>query len=99
MANKSVGAHGAYKSKGMKAPRPESGPALDPSKAPSNGPKHASKGDSYNQSPKNGEQSAAPEHKKKGTPSKEAPSSVSSESNQGGSYSLPKSGGRGESEV
>ena len=98
MAKKSVGDKAAYKHKGMKAPRPESGPKLDPSCAPKHKPKHAKKAESKWMKPSDGEQSMAPDHKKKGLPSKEAPSGTSGV-NGGSDHKLPKSGGVGHSEV
>lgn len=86
MAKKSVDASlAAYKSKGMKAPRPEAGPKLDQSSPPKHKPsmQHKepsgpySKPDSGGKAPAFGEQSKKPDHKKKALPSKDAPAGVS----------------------
>lgn len=90
----------AYKSKGMKAPRPDmSAPQLDQSSAPKHSPsmQHKEPSAQY-QYPKNGEQSMKLDHTKKGLPSEDAPKGVASP-NGGSAMSLPKSGGVGESEV
>ena len=90
----------AYKNKGMKAPKADmSAPKLDPSSAPKHSPsmKHKEPSAQY-QYPKNGEQSMKLDHSKKGLPSEDAPKGVQGV-NGGSSMSLPKSGGRGESEV
>jgi hypothetical protein len=97
MAKKSVDAAlAAYKSKGMKAPRPGAGPALDPSKAPSH-KGTPDKNPSYGKVADK-EAKMAPEHKKRPLPTQEAPHGVSGP-NGGSSYELPKSGRVGESEV
>ena len=62
------------KHKGMKAPRPAAGPALDQSSPPKNKPGMKHNEPSY---PKEeGAQSKAPDHKKKGLPSADAPAGV-----------------------
>jgi len=48
--------------------------------------------------PKNGEQSMAPEHKKKALPLKDAPAGVKGV-NEGASLAMPKGGSVGETEV
>ena len=99
MAKKSTGAESAYKSKGMKAPKPEAGPKLDQSSAPKTKPsmKHKEPRTEF-KSPKDGEQSAAPTVKKVALPREDAPKGVLGV-NEGSSIALPKSGGVGESEV
>lgn len=99
MAKKSVGDKAAYKHKGMKAPRPSDAMALDASKAPSHKPKHAKKAEGMYMKPDKGQQSMVPEHKKRSLPHKEAVPAVSDHKSQGQEYKMPKSGGRGESEV
>lgn len=86
----------SLKHKGMKAPRPGSGPALDQSSAPKHKPgmKHAEP--SYKK--EEGAQSKAPDHKKKALPTKDAPQGVKGV-NEGSSMEIPKSGKIGESEV
>jgi len=87
----------AYQHKGMKAPRPDmSAPKLDQSSAPKTSPSMQHKEPSHPIKP--GDQSMAPDHKKKSLPSQDAPSGVKGV-NEGSSMSLPKSGGVGESEV
>lgn len=99
MAKKSVDAGlAAYKSKGMKAPRPGAGPALDPSKAPSHKGSPGPGGHPGYGKVGAAEAKMAPEHKKKSLPSEEAPPGVSGV-NGGKSMSLPKGGCVGESEV
>lgn len=87
MAKKSVDASlAAYASKGKKAPRPEGYAKLDPSAPPSNkGPKHIEPG--Y-EKPSQEMASKAPEHKKKGLPSQDAPPGVKGV-NAGDSIALP----------
>jgi hypothetical protein len=89
----------AYKSKGMKAPRPGSY-GLDESKAAKEAPKvkpsMQHKEPSY--SKEEGMQSNAPSTKKKALPTKDAPEGAKGV-NEGKSMELPKSGCPGESEV
>jgi len=97
MAKKSVDAAlAAYKSKGMKAPRPGAGPALDPSKAPSH------KGSVHKEpvTMEAGEKQAsmAPDTKKKSLPREDAPAGVAGV-NGGSAMAMPKGGCKGESEV
>ena len=89
----------AYKSKGMKAPRPGAYGKPDPSAPPKVKPsmEHKEPSAEY-QYPKMGEQSMQLDHKKMALPHKDAPEGVS-DPNGGKDYPLPKSGGRGESEV
>ena len=89
----------AYKSKGMKAPRPASHGDLDPSKAPKTKPsmKHSEPAGPF-QYPKADEQRKTLDHKKKSLPREDAPEGASGV-NGGSDYALPKSGGRGESKV
>jgi len=99
MAKKSVGKEGAYKHKGMKAPKAKDYPGeLDPSKPPQRQPKHAMRAEKKWQKPEEKRQSNPPSHKGKKLTSAEAPEGVSGV-NGGSSMSLPKSGGVGESEV
>lgn len=90
----------AYKSKGMKAPRPDAY-KLDETAAAKTAPKvkpamkHAEP--AY---PKQEDmQSKAPDHKKKALPTKDAPPGVTPGVNMGKSHEMPKGGGVGESEV
>jgi len=96
MKNKVDDKNAAYKSKGMKAPRPSAGPKMDPSEAPSHKPKHAAKGQSSKVEA--GQQSMAPSNKGNAVPSAEAPAGVSS-LNGGSDYKLPESGKPGSSKV
>lgn len=98
MAKKSVGDKATYKSKGMKAPRPEKGPKMDQSMAPSHKPSMKKSHPQMYSAPKGGEQSMAPSHKKQGLTMEHAPKGVSSV-NSGSDVKLPKSGCPGESEV
>jgi hypothetical protein len=87
----------AYKHKGMKAPRPGmAAPEMDQSAAPKHKPSMQHKEPS--RPIKSGDQSMAPDHKKKELPMQDAPAGVSSV-NGGSSMSLPKGGGVGETEV
>ena len=87
----------AYKSKGMKAPRPDmQAPALDPSSAPKHKPSMQHKEPSMPMKPEMA--SMAPDHKKKAMPSQDAPSGVKGV-NEGSAMSLPQSGKQGESEI
>lgn len=86
----------AYKSKGMKAPRPAAGPAMDQSAAPKTKPSMQHKEPAHPVMP--GDQSMAPSHKKAALPMQDAPPGVSGV-NGGSAMSLPKGGGVGESEV
>jgi len=92
----------AYKSKGMKAPRPEKkmeAGEKQASMAPSHRPSHnQAKPQGPFSSPKGGEQSMAPSHKKTALTQECAPKGVSTV-NGGSAMSLPKGGGVGESEV
>lgn len=80
MAGKAVKAEHALKHKGMKAPRPEKGMGVD-SEMVKKGPsakgamKHVEPKGPYSE-PRKGEQSEAPQHKKKALPSKDAPKGV-----------------------
>jgi len=99
MAKKSVDASlAAYKTKGMKAPRPAAhacGPDAQ-SAAPKVKPGMNHKEPSY---PKeDGAQSKAPDHKKKALPTQDAPQGVKGV-NEGSAQAMPKGGGVGESEV
>ena len=92
----------AYKSKGMKLPE-HSMSSCSPSEFPEKAkmaPKH--KPSMQHKEPahpvKPGDQSMAPDHKKKGLPMQDAPPGVSSV-NGGSPMSLPKGAGVGESEV
>lgn len=89
----------AYKSKGMKAPRP-SGYGQDETKAVKSAPK--TKPSMQHKEPpyakEEGMQSKPPSTKKKALPSQDAPEGASSP-NGGKPQSLPKGGGVGESEV
>lgn len=78
MANKTVKAAHALKHKGKKAPRPEKAMKPDASMAPAHRPsmKHKEPAGPYSL-PKGGEQSAAPEHKRKALPMKDAPKGAS----------------------
>lgn len=96
MSRKVDDKNSAYKSKGMKAPRPSAGPAMDPSMAPSHKPKHAAAGQS--QKVQSGDQSMAPSNKGNMIPSAEAPAGVSS-LNGGSDYKMPESGKPGSSKV
>jgi len=89
----------AYKSKGMKAPRPASAGEMSPSKPPKHKPsmRHAEPAGPF-QYPKNDEQRATLDHKKKSLPREDAPEGVAGV-NGGSDCALPKSGGRGESKV
>lgn len=94
--------HEAYSSKGM---RQKDGDKMkmDASKEVKEAPKHKpSRKKSHPQAsykmPKGGEQSMAPEHKKRSLTKEHAPEGVSGV-NEGEKMSLPKSGGRGDSEV
>lgn len=62
------------KHKGMKAPRPAAGPALDQSAAPKVKPGMNHKEPAYTK--EEGAQSKAPDHKKKPLPSQDAPQGV-----------------------
>jgi hypothetical protein len=88
----------AYKSKGMKAPRPAAHKQEEgaQSKAPATKPsmQHAEPSHALGE----GAQSKAPDHKKKALPTKDAPPGASSV-NGGTSMSTPKGGGVGETEV
>jgi len=86
----------AYKSKGMKAPRPAAGPAMDQSAAPKTKPSMQHKEPAHPVKP--GDQSMAPSHRKAALPMQDAPPGASGV-NGGSSMSLPKGGGVGESEV
>lgn len=87
----------AYKHKGAKAPRPDmSAPKMDQSAAPKHKPSMQHKEPAHPVKP--GDQSMAPEHKKKTLPLQDAPKGVKGV-NEGSSVSMPKSGGVGESEV
>lgn len=89
----------AYKHKGMKAPRPAGYGEMSQSKAPKVKPSMMHKEpEGPFKFPKQGEQKAKLEHKKKALPQKDAPEGVKGV-NEGMEYSLPKSGGRGEGEV
>jgi hypothetical protein len=89
----------AYKSKGMKAPRP--GAYKQDEDAQSDAPK--TKPSMQHKEPsmkmEAGMQSMAPDHKKKALPTKDAPLGVTPGVNMGKSHELPKGGGVGESEV
>lgn len=92
----------AYKSKGMKAPRPEKGMEAKTemaSMAPKHTPKmnHSKPAGPYKM-PKGGEQSMAPHHKAKAMTMDCAPKGVSTV-NGGSSMNMPKGGGVGETEV
>lgn len=88
----------AYKSKGMKAPRP--GAYKQEEKAQSNAPK--TKPSMQHKEPAHalgeGAQSKAPDHKKKALPTQDAPAGVAGV-NGGSSHALPKGGAKGETEV
>lgn len=90
----------AYKSKGMKAPRPdnykmdETAAAKD---APKVKPSMQHKEPAY--SKEADMQSKAPEHKKKALPTKDAPPGATPGPNMGKQHECPKGGGVGESEV
>jgi hypothetical protein len=88
----------AYKSKGMKAPRPAAHKQEEgaQSKAPATKPSMQHSEPSH--ALQEGAQSKAPDHKKKALPTKDAPPGASSV-NGGQSHTLPKSGCVGESEV
>ncbi len=86
----------AYKSKGMKAPRPGAGPEMDQSKAPKTKPSMQHKEPAHPVMP--GDQSKAPEHKKAALPMQDAPPGVAGV-NGGREVALPKAGGLGETEV
>lgn len=88
----------AYKSKGMKAPRPpaHAAKAGDQSMAPATKPSMQHKEPSHAVKP--GDQSMAPAHKKAALPMQDAPPGVSSV-NGGSSMALPQGGGPGESKV
>lgn len=89
----------AYKSKGMKAPRPEAGPELDPSSPPAHKPKHQMKAVPYEGGKVKPEDAKnPPTTKKKGLPHVEAPKQVS-DVNGGQGHMLPKGGMPGDSEV
>lgn len=92
----------AYKSKGMKAPRPEKGMGVQSemaSMAPKTSPSmKKSKPQGPYSTPKGGEQSMAPSTKKQAMTMDCAPKGVSSV-NGGSAMSLPKGGGVGETEV
>jgi hypothetical protein len=97
MAKKSVDAGlAAYSSKGMKAPRPAAYGKMDQSAAPKNSPSMQHKEPSHPVS--SGDQSMAPDHKKKALPMQDAPEGVSGV-NGGSSLAMPKGGAKGESEV
>lgn len=92
----------AYKSKGMKAPRPDKSMkagAEEAKMAPKTKPsmQHKEPAGPFS-SPKGGEQSMAPSHKKKALPMQDAPKGVSGV-NGGSPVSMPKGGGVGETEV
>jgi hypothetical protein len=88
----------AYKSKGMKAPRPAAHKQEEgaQSKAPATKPSMQHKEPSHALG--EGAQSKAPDHKKKALPTKDAPPGAKGV-NEGSSMELPKSGCPGESEV
>ena len=86
----------AYKHKGMKLGQKGESQSMDSSAAPKHKPSMKHKEPSH--PIKSGDQSMAPDHKKKAMPMQDAPAGVSSV-NGGSSMSLPKSGGKGESEV
>lgn len=86
----------AYKSKGMKAPRPEAGPAMDQSAPPKHKPSMQHKEPSHPMKPEMA--SLPPEHKKKALPMQDAPKGASSV-NGGSPMALPQSGKPGESDV
>lgn len=90
MAKKVVKAKHALKNKGKKAPRPEKAMKPNASMAPAHRPsmKHDEPAGPYSV-PKGGEQSVAPEHKKKALPMKDAPKGVAGP-NGGDSMELPK---------
>jgi len=88
----------AYKSKGMKAPRPashkqeENAQSEAPDTEPSMQRAHPSHGLAE------GAQSKAPTHQKQALPTKEAPPGVKGV-NEGSAMALPQGGGVGESKV
>lgn len=88
----------AYKSKGMKAPRPGAYKQAD--KAQSNAPK--TKPSMQHKEPSHplpeGAQSKAPANKGNSLPSQDAPAGVAGV-NGGSSHALPKGGAKGETEV
>jgi len=88
----------AYKSKGMKAPRPDGYKQEEgaQSKAPKVKPsmQHSEPSHALGE----GAQSKAPDHKKKALPSKDAPEGAKGV-NEGSAHPLPKGGCVGESEV
>jgi hypothetical protein len=88
----------AYKSKGMKAPRPGSYKQDEDaqSDAPKTEPSMQHKEPAY--SKEEGMQSKAPTTKKKALPTQDAPPGVKGV-NEGTEHTLPKSGGVGETEV
>lgn len=86
----------AYKHKGMKLPAQGDAHGMDQSAAPKHKPSMQHKEPSH--PIKSGDQSMAPDHKKKALPMQDAPAGVSSV-NGGSSMSLPKGGGVGETEV
>lgn len=86
----------AYKHKGMKLGQKGESHSMDQSAAPKHKPSMQHKEPSH--PIKAGDQSMAPDHKKKGLPTQDAPAGVKGV-NEGSSMSLPKSGGVGESEV
>lgn len=89
----------AYKSKGMKAPRPGSYKLDEDAQAdaPKTKPSMQHKEPSYKMEA--GMQSKAPDHKKKALPTKDAPPGVTPGPNMGKPHGMPKGGGVGESEV
>lgn len=88
----------AYKSKGMKAPRPpaHAAKAGDQSMAPATKPSMQHVEES--RPVQAGDQSMAPSHKKAALPSKDAPPGVAGV-NGGSSCAMPQGGGPGESKV
>lgn len=88
----------AYKSKGMKAPRPASHKQEEgaQSKAPATKPsmQHVEPAHALGE----GAQSKAPSHKKAALPTKDAPPGVKGV-NEGSALEMPKGGGVGESKV
>jgi len=88
----------AYKSKGMKAPRPDAHKQEEGAQSKAPATKPPTKRDQPSHSLAEGTQSKAPDHKKKALPTKDAPKGVSSV-NGGSAQALPKGGCVGESEV
>ena len=88
----------AYKSKGMKAPRPGAYKMGDSAQSDAPKVKPSMQHKEPSMAKEEGMQSKAPDHKKKALPSQDAPEGVKGV-NEGSAQAMPTGGGVGESKV